>query len=98
MANGFGSPPVTSPSPMVRKLNQKVQQQVRALEDPRVKQKPKHFLIDIVAITTLAMLSGANHRVAIEIYGQAKQSWLKTSWNSPMAFPPTTPFQEYWGC
>jgi predicted transposase YbfD/YdcC len=87
MANGFGAIPVESPSAAAHKLKQTFQQQLEALEDPRVKRKPQHLLIDIVAIAILAVLSGANDMVAIEMYGKAKQSWLETFLELPNGIP-----------
>jgi predicted transposase YbfD/YdcC len=87
MANGFGAIPVKTPSPTAHKLKQTFQQQLEALEDPRVKRKPQHLLIDIVAIAILAVLSGANDMVAIEMYGKAKQSWLETFLELPNGIP-----------
>lgn len=61
--------------------------QFEALEDPRVKRKPEHLLIDIVAIAILAVISGANDMVAVETYGKAKQQWLETFLELPNGIP-----------
>lgn len=87
MTTGFGTPPVSPPSPTVKKLKQSLIKQFQALEDPRVKRKPEHLLIDIVAIAMLAVLSGANDMVAIETYGKAKQAWLETFLELPNGIP-----------
>ena len=87
MATGFGTPPVSTPSPTLKKLKQSLSQQFQALSDPRVKRKPEHLLLDIVAIAILAVLSGANDMVAIETYGKAKQSWLETFLELPNGIP-----------
>jgi hypothetical protein len=60
MATGFGVPPVSAPSPTAKKLKQSLSQQFEALSDPRVKRKPEHLLMDLVAIAILAVLSGAS--------------------------------------
>lgn len=87
MANGFGTPPALSPSPTAKKLKQSLIKQFEALDDPRVKRKPEHLLVDIVAIAILAVLSGANDMVAVETYGKAKQSWLETFLELPNGIP-----------
>lgn len=87
MATGFGTPPVSTPSPTVKKLKQSLSKQFQALSDPRGKRKPEHLLLDIVAIAILAVLSGANDMVAIETYGKAKQSWLETFLELPNGIP-----------
>jgi predicted transposase YbfD/YdcC len=87
MATGFGLPPLSSPSPTAKKLKQSVMKLFEALDDPRVKRKPEHLLVDIVAIAILAVLSGANDMVAIETYGKAKQSWLETFLELPNGIP-----------
>jgi hypothetical protein len=87
MATGFGTPPVTPPSPTVKQLKQSLVKQFQALEDPRGKRKPEHLPIDLVAIAILAVLSGANDMVAIETYGKAKQTWLETFLELPNGIP-----------
>lgn len=87
MATGFGAPPVSSPCPTAKKLKQSLMKQFEALDDPRVKRKPEHLLVDIVAIAILAVLSGANDMVAIETYAKAKQSWLETFLKLPNGIP-----------
>ena len=47
------------------------------LRAPRIERSKEHLLIDIVAITILAVISGAEGWVAIEIYGKAKYECLK---------------------
>ncbi len=64
MSKGFAASSVSPPSPTAQKFKQTLQQQHKALEDQRVKRQPKHLLIDIVVITILAVLCGANDMVA----------------------------------
>ena len=47
------------------------------LIDPRNAQK-SHHLLDIIAITILAVLGGANGFIDIEEYAKAKYDWLKS--------------------
>lgn len=87
MATGFGAPSVSSACPTANKLKQSLMKQFEVLEDPRVKRKPEHSLINIVAIAILAVLSGANDMVAIATYGKAKQAWLETFLELPNGIP-----------
>ena len=48
------------------------------LDDPRVERTKKHQLQDIVTIAICAVISGANTWVEVELFGKAKQTWLKT--------------------
>ncbi len=47
-------------------------QQFATLTDPRIERSKEHLLIDIVAITILAVISGADGWIGIETYGKAK--------------------------
>ena len=47
------------------------------LEDPR-KKEVDHKFIDIMIITVLAVLCGANGFNEIEIFGKSKEKWLRT--------------------
>lgn len=58
-----------------------------ALTDPRIERSKEHFLIDIVAIAILAVISGADGWVAIELYGKAKYEWLKGFLELPNGIP-----------
>ena len=49
------------------------------VEDPRQeKQSSRHKLVDILMLTIIAVICGADHWVAIERFGESKQEWLKT--------------------
>ena len=56
------------------------------IKDPRVERTKKHLLKDILVISILAIIAGAEGWEDIENYGYAKQEWLSefariTSWN-----------------
>ena len=87
MSKGFGTSTSSPPSPTAKKLKRIIIKQFEALEDPRVKRKPDHLLIDIIAIAMLAVISGADSMVAVETYGKAKQSWLETFLELPNGIP-----------
>jgi predicted transposase YbfD/YdcC len=47
------------------------------LEDPRVEHLCDHKLLDIVVLTICAVICGANYWTDEEMYGHAKESWLR---------------------
>jgi len=49
------------------------------LEDPRVERNKLHGLADILAITLLAVICGADEWTEIELFGQSKLCLLYTS-------------------
>ena len=87
MSKGFGASPSSAPSPTAKKLKRSIIKQFEVLEDPRVKRKPDHLLIDIIAIAILVVISGADNMVAVETYGKAKQPWLETFLELPNGIP-----------
>ena len=50
--------------------------------------------MDIVSIAILAVLSGANDRVVVETYGNAKQAWLETFLELPHGIPSHNTFSR----
>ena len=49
------------------------------IEDPRISNHNKrHELIDILILTILAVICGADGWVGVESFGRAKLPWLKT--------------------
>lgn len=48
------------------------------LPDPRIDRRKDHALIDIITISILATICGAEHFTEMETFGQAKHDWLKT--------------------
>lgn len=67
-----------------------------SLNDPRIDRSKDHLLIDIVAISILAVISGAEGWVAIETYGQAKYEWLKEFLELPNGIPSHDTFSRVW--
>ena len=55
--------------------------------DPRIDRTKRHKLIDIIAIAICGAICGANDWVAIEAYGQAKESWLRQFLELPNGIP-----------
>jgi predicted transposase YbfD/YdcC len=67
-----------------------------SLNDPRIDRTKDHLLIDIVAISILAVISGAEGWVAIETYGKAKYEWLKKFLELPNGIPSHDTFSRVW--
>jgi len=57
------------------------------LEDPRVERRKLHRLTDILAITLLAVICGADEWTEIERFGQSKLDWLRTFLPLPHGVP-----------
>ncbi len=57
------------------------------LEDPRMDRTKEHCLLDIVAIALCAVICGADSWVAVEEFGKAKQTWLRTFLALPNGIP-----------
>ena len=77
-------------------LQESFLQNFEALNDPRIERTKEHLLIDIVAISILAVISGAEGWVAIETYGQAKYEWLKEFLALPNGVPSHDIFSRVW--
>ena len=97
MSKGFGASNSSAPSPTTKKLKRSIIKQFEVLEDPRMKRKPDHLLLDIIAIAILAVISGADNMVAVETYGKAKQPWLKTFLELPNGIPSHDTFSRVLG-
>lgn len=62
--------------------------------DPRMNRRKRHNLIDILAISLCAMICGADDFEEIEIYGQEKESFLKTFLELPNGIPSRDTFSR----
>lgn len=58
-----------------------------SLPDPRSDQGKRHLLSDLLAITILAVICGADDWVEIEDFAHAKLGWLKTFLRLPNGIP-----------
>lgn len=65
----------------------KSQRSDRLLQDPRVERTKKHQLTDILVITILAVMAGAQGWEDIENYGISKQQWLEEFLALPNGIP-----------
>jgi hypothetical protein len=48
------------------------------IDDPRVEKTRQHALIDILAIALLSVICGADGWTDIELFGRAREAWLRT--------------------
>jgi len=67
------------------------------LEDPRVVGRCDHRLLDVVTIALLAVLSGAEDWPDIELFGEARQDWLRTFLELPNGIPSHDTFRRVFG-
>ena len=58
-----------------------------AVPDPRVDRTKRHQLLDILTIAICAVLCGADSWVDVELFGQAKLTWLRTFLALPHGIP-----------
>jgi predicted transposase YbfD/YdcC len=57
------------------------------LDDPRSNHTKRHALLDIIALTVCAVVSGADAWTEVETYGLQKQPWLETFLELPNGIP-----------
>jgi predicted transposase YbfD/YdcC len=57
------------------------------LDDPRSDHTKRHTLLDIIALTVCAVVSGADAWTEVETYGLQKQPWLETFLDLPNGIP-----------
>jgi predicted transposase YbfD/YdcC len=64
-----------------------VEEHFAGLTDPRVERTREHRLVDIVTIALCAVICGADDWVAVETFGRAKETWLRTFLGLPGGIP-----------
>jgi predicted transposase YbfD/YdcC len=67
--------------------SKQLQKHFADIPDPRGAQGQLHQLSDIILISILAVISGADDFTEIAVYGQAKEPWLKTFLELPNGIP-----------
>lgn len=67
------------------------------LEDPRVQASCDHQLLDILAITILAVTCGADDWTDLETFGRLRYDWLKTFLKLPNGIPSHDTFRRVLG-
>ena len=67
------------------------------LPDPRVERTKEHRLVDILAIGLCAVICGADGWTAMETFGCAQESWLRTFLALPSGIPSHDTFRRVFG-
>jgi predicted transposase YbfD/YdcC len=67
------------------------------LKDPRIVASCDHRLLDIVVITILAVLSGADDWTDLQTFGEVRHAWLKTFLALPHGIPSHDTFRRVFG-
>lgn len=67
------------------------------LHDPRVQGRCDHRLIDILAISLLAVMCGAEDWPDLQEFGQRRQAWLRTFLELPKGIPSHDTFRRVLG-
>lgn len=67
------------------------------LHDPRVQGRCDHAPLDILAVTLLAVLCGADDWPEVEVFGQKREDWLKTFLPLPNGIPSHDTFRRVFG-
>lgn len=65
-----------------------------AIPDPRIQNRSDHLLLDIFAITILAVICGADGWDDIAVFGRLKQPWLSTFLELPAGIPSADTFRR----
>lgn len=67
------------------------------VKDPRVVGRCDHLLLDMIAMTILAVLCGAEDWPDIELFGETRRAWLKTFLELPGGIPSHDTFRRVFG-
>ena len=74
-----------------------IQQVFADLEDPRVVGRTAHKLIDIIVVALCAIVCGAEGWVENELFGEAKEDWLRQFLDLPNGIPSHDTFGRVFG-
>lgn len=69
-------------------------QHFATVPDPRVHARSDHKLLDIISISILAVISGADGWDEIACYGRGKEQWLRTFLELPSGIPSADTFRR----
>jgi predicted transposase YbfD/YdcC len=72
---------------MKLKPKQSIAEHFGQISEPRIERRKRHELIDIITIAICAVVCGAGTWVEIEIYGKAKEKWLRKFLKLPNGIP-----------
>lgn len=67
------------------------------LKDPRIMASCDHLLMDILSITILAVICGADDWTELEMFGRLRQEWLRTFLQLPNGIPSHDTFRRVLG-
>ena len=67
------------------------------LKEPRITASCDHQLMDIIAITVLAVICGADDWTDLETFGRLRYDWLKTFLALPHGIPSHDTFRRVFG-
>ena len=81
----------------VREFAEGIERCFSDLEDPRIIASCDHFLIDILVITILAVICGADDWTDLETFGRLQQEWLQTFLALPSGIPSHDTFRRVLG-
>ncbi|NER07411.1 MAG: ISAs1 family transposase, partial [Okeania sp. SIO3C4] len=85
--NDAFAPTQASPGVTLVSAEHRLIDHFRAIDDPRIERSKRHLLIDIIIITVLAVICGADGWVGVATFGEAKYHWLKTFLALPNGIP-----------
>jgi len=79
---------------LINKIQANLLSYFEEIQDPRVQRTQKHLLKDILVISILAVIGGAEGWEDIENYGIAKQKWLEEFLELPNGIPSDDTFRR----
>ncbi len=82
------------PSVDSQDITSKFQQHFTGVKDPRVERTRLHLLTDVITISLLAVIAGAEGWEDIEEYGLSKKEWLATFLELPFGIPSPDTFRR----
>lgn len=99
MLTGFGPKKSKNRSSVIpsvdsKDITSKFQQYFTGVKDPRVERTRWHLLTDIITISLLAVIAGAQGWEDIQEYGLNKQEWLETFLELPFGIPSPDTFRR----
>lgn len=68
-----------------------------SVHDPRVQGRCDHLLLDIITISILAVICGADDWTDIELFGKVRQAWLREFLQLPHGIPSHDTFRRVFG-
>lgn len=82
---------------MNRSALESLRESVKQVSDPRVQGRSDHLLVDIVCITILAVLCGADDFVGVATFARMRRKWLKQFFKLPSGIPSHDTFSRVLG-